>query len=285
MERLLASLLTLCFLLSAANQPAPPQEPEPEYTPVPPVETRVTSYSAKSRHKVTVLMYHHLVQTEAEVNGNSMVVTAQRFEEDLRWLADNGYTAVLPRDLVEGVPLPKKAVMITLDDGYRSNYELAFPILQKLETKAVIAVICGKLDQEAPTYLTWDMCREMSMSGLVEFGSHTYWLHNLDERNGAYIAGGPNGIQRLKGESRENFQARVIDDLEKSARRLEDELGNEVLYFAYPYGVKDSWAADYIAGRFAMTVLTREGVADLSKGFYSLPRKTVSMDRRVSRCF
>ena len=34
-----------------------------------------------------------------------------------------------------------------------------------------------------------------------------------------------------------------------------------------------------------MTVLTREGVADLSKGFYSLPRKTVSMDRRVSRCF
>ena len=81
MERLLASLLTLCFLLSAANQPAPPQEPEPEYTPVPPVETRVTSYSAKSRHKVTVLMYHHLVQTEAEVNGNSMVVTAQRFED------------------------------------------------------------------------------------------------------------------------------------------------------------------------------------------------------------
>lgn len=283
MERLLASLLTLCFLLSAANQPAPPQEPE--YTPVPPVETRVTSYSAKSRHKVTVLMYHHLVQTEAEVNGNSMVVTAQRFEEDLRWLADNGYTAVLPRDLVEGVPLPEKAVMITLDDGYRSNYELAFPILQKLETKAVIAVICGKLDQEAPTYLTWDMCREISMSGLVEFGSHTYWLHNLDERNGAYIAGGPNGIQRLKGESRENFQARVIDDLEKSAQRLEDELGNEVLYFAYPYGVKDSWAADYIAGRFAMTVLTNEGVADLSKGFYSLPRKTVSMDRRVSRCF
>ena len=49
--------------------------------------------------------------------------------------------------------------------------------------------------------------------------------------------------------------------------------------------MKDSWAADYIAGRFAMTVLTREGVADLSKGFYSLPRKTVSMDRRVSRCF
>ena len=93
------------------------------------------------------------------------------------------------------------------------------------------------------------------------------------------------GYGVLKGESRENFQARVIDDLEKSAQRLEDELGNEVLYFAYPYGVKDSWAADYIAGRFAMTVLTREGVADLSKGFYSLPRKTVSMDRRVSRCF
>ena len=107
MNQLIASLLTLCMLLTAAAQPAQPQEPEPEYTPIPPVETRVTSYSAKSNNKVTVLMYHHLVETEAEVDGNSMVVTAQRFEEDLRWLSDNGYTAVLPRDLVEGVPLPE----------------------------------------------------------------------------------------------------------------------------------------------------------------------------------
>lgn len=243
------------------------------------------AYPRSENHKVTILMYHHLVEREEDVRDNTMVVTAQRFAQDLRWLADNGYTTVLPRDLAAGVPLPEKAVMITLDDGYASNYRLAFPLLRERGMKAAIALVCGKLDDGDPLYLTWDMCREMARSGLVEFGSHSYRCHNLDQRDGAYTPRGPNGIQRLKGESREAFQARVLDDLELSARRLEEELGAAPLYFAYPYGVKEPWASEFIAERFAVTVVTKEGTANLAKGLYGLPRKAVSMDRPITRCF
>ncbi|MCI8422925.1 MAG: polysaccharide deacetylase family protein [Lawsonibacter sp.] len=261
-------------------------EPEPVYVPVPPVENLVECYSKERTHTVTVLMYHHLVDTEEQVRDNSMIVTAQRFGQDLDWLEENGYVTVLPRELAAGEPLPDKAVMITLDDGYASNYQLAFPLLKERGMKASIALICRLMDEEAKGYLTWDMCREMSMSGLIEFGSHTYYLHNLqDGGDGGYRKEGPNGIQRRAGECREDYEARVLTDLAKSLSCMEEELGNQVLFLAYPYGVKDSWASPYIAEHFAMTLLTCEGKADLTCGFYSLPRKTVSMERPVCDCF
>ncbi len=315
MTQLLAPLLCGCLLLgsltgcvsptpeiipppdlsdvSGVPQP-PPDLSQPDVSvpdgsgsdgPLFPIETPIERYPDGQAHKVTLLMYHHLTERPEEAEDNSMVVTAQRFAEDLDWLQENGYTTVLPRELVEGEPLPDKAVLITLDDGYRSNYTLAFPLLQERGMKAAIALICGKVDAQDPFYLTWDMCREMLRSGLVEFGSHSYWLHNLDERNGSYVKGQPNGIQRLDGEDLEAFQSRVLDDLERSAQRIQDELNTQVLFLAYPYGVKEPWASDFIAQRFAMTFRTKEGVANLTKGFYSLPRKTVSMDRKIQKCF
>lgn len=265
MPKWIASLLCCCLLLGCLAGCAGREEEE--------------------NHKVTLLIYHHLVEREEEVGGNSMIVTAERFAQDLDWLAENGYTTVLPRDIVAGEPLPEKAVMITLDDGYRSNYNLAFPLLQEREMKAAIALICGEMDLGDAFYLTWDMCREMAGSGLIEFGSHTYWLHNLDERSGSYVRGRANGIQREKDESRDDFQLRVLDDLELSAQRIEAELNTQVLFFAYPFGATEPWAEEFISQRFAMTFLTKKGTANLSRGFYDLPRKSVNMNRAVRRCF
>ena len=44
----------------------------------------------------------------------------------------------MPSELARGVPLPKRAVMITFDDGYSSCYDIAFPLLQEYQAKAVI---------------------------------------------------------------------------------------------------------------------------------------------------
>ena len=55
-----------------------------------------------------VLMYHHVVPDGQACND--MTVTAGRLEQDLRWLAENGYETVLPRELAAGEPLPEKAV-------------------------------------------------------------------------------------------------------------------------------------------------------------------------------
>lgn len=231
--------------------------------------------------RVTVLMYHDIVPDGTPTNG--MQVTASRFAADMRWLQENGYTTVLPRELAAGEPAPDRAVMITLDDGYAGNYDNAFPVLRELQMKAVIAVVVSLMDQNG--MLSWDMCREMSGSGLVEIGTHTYNLHNLDSRCGLPQGGGPNGIQRLEGESREDFDARVPADLRLSIETIEDELGEPVTYLAYPFGAVEPWAEDFIEENLAVTVTTREGTARLSGGLYELPRKMVSMTRSAEECF
>ena len=153
-KRILALLLTLAVLFSLAG-----------------CQSSGNADNPYDGQKLPVLMYHHVVEDGQECND--MTITASRLREDLQWLQDNGYTTVLPRELAAGEPLPEKPVLITFDDGYRSNYNLAFPIFQEFEAKVVISVMVYMQDHAASDFVTWAMCREMIDSGLIEIGSHT----------------------------------------------------------------------------------------------------------------
>ena len=227
-----------------------------------------------------VLMYHHMVPDGQECN--SMAVTPSKFRSDLEWLRDHGYTTVLPRELAAGDPLPEKPVLITFDDGYTSNYELLFPILKEYGMKAVISIITCMPDIPAGNFCSWDMHREMTASGLVEIGSHTYRLHNLGDQGGNFVPNGVNGIQRDPAESDAEFRSRVLDDIQKSHDRIEAELGTELTCFAYPFGVTEPAAQALLEELFPVTLVTRSGTADLADGLRELPRYTVTMDTRLS---
>ena len=123
-------------------------------------------------------------------------------------------------------------------------------------------------------YLNWDMCREMVDSGLIEFGSHTYDLHEHKS-----------GIKKLSGEDKKNYCARVNYDLEKSIVLLETELGQHVHYFAYPHGIKEPLADELIRKRFFMSVSSDTGVANLNIGFYKLPRFNIGDYNRLCNIF
>lgn len=239
---------------------------------------------AVAARPLTILMYHHIVADDEPVNA--MTVTARRFESDMRWLQEAGYTTVLPRELAAGSPLPKKAVLITFDDGYASNYQYAFPILQALHMKAAIAVVGRLADADDPLYLNWEMCREMDRSGLVEIGSHSYDLHNLDDgRRGLFVRDGPNGIQRLENETEDAYHRRVDADLLHSISDIQDHLERPVTFLAYPFGVTEPWADSFLRAHFALTLTTREDRCDPAKGLYDLPRLAVTMDRAARDCF
>lgn len=225
--------------------------------------------------KLPILMYHHLVPDGEACN--EMTITAGRMEQDLQWLRDNGYHTVLPRELAAGQALPEKPVLLTFDDGYRSNYELLFPLLQKYQMKAVISIIACMQELQADNFISWDMCREMNQSGLVEIGSHTYSLHNLGEREGRFVAGQPNGIQREAGEADAAFQTRVLDDIQKSYDLISKNV-DKVTFFAYPYGVTEPGAEELINRLFPVTVITKPGTADLTQGLHGMPRYTITMD-------
>ena len=246
----------------SGEEPAsePPREEEPAQEPAP-VYT-----------KLYILMYHDVVEGDGS-GCNDWTITADRLREDLQWMTDQGFTFYLPRELAQGVPLAEKSVMVTFDDGYASNYTLAFPLLKEFGAKAVISPIVRNIQEGAPGYLTWDMCREMAASGLVEFGSHTYDLHGADDQ----------GIRRLEGECQADYEARVLPDLQTSIDLLSAELGQPVTFFAYPNGKTEPWAARFLGEHFSVTVTTRHGPADLSGGLYSLPRHNVTVQNKASR--
>jgi peptidoglycan/xylan/chitin deacetylase (PgdA/CDA1 family) len=106
-------------------------------------------------------------------------VTPEFFRKQMEYLKTKGYTTVFPDDLVDffdkGVALPAKPVLITLDDAYEDNYTNAFPILKEYGFKATIFTPTGLIQN--PDYLNWQEIKEMSDTGLVYFGNHT-WSHH-----------------------------------------------------------------------------------------------------------
>lgn len=232
---------------------------------------------AQPRRHVTVLMYHNFAPEEKYCQ-TAWTMQPDRLREDLEWLAEHGYATVLPSELAEGVladgqPLPDKAVMLTFDDGYESNYTYAFPLLQEFGAKAAVALIVGKIGTE-PGFLTWDECREMAESGLVEFGSHTYDSHGGD-------GGSTQGIARLAGETREEYALRVGGDLDESAAVIERELGKKPDYFAYPLGKVEPWANELIGNAFRVSVTSKRGRACPERSLYKLPRYNVTQTERA----
>lgn len=231
------------------------------------------------REPMPVLMYHHMVPEGQDCNA--MTITPGKFRADLDIILAKGYTPVLPGELAAGVPLPEKPILITFDDGYRSNYDLVYPILQEYGVKACISIIVLMPDLPTDNFCTWEQLREMTDSGLVEVGSHSYRLHNLGEDKGNYEKDGTNGVERRPGESDGDFQARVLDDIQKSHDRIAAELGS-VTCFAYPFGCTDPDAKALVDALFPVSLMTVPQCADLAKGLHDLPRYAVHMDTNLA---
>ena len=189
----------------------------------------ISCSAANTASKVPILMYHNLTNDPSAVT--SMTITGERFQEDMEYLEYNGYTPLLSADLIDiragKEAMPERPVMITFDDGYRSNYDIAYPILQKTGMKASFALIGKSIRANDNTeanrfFLKWDEAAEMADSGLVELGSHTYNLHN-PQYGGLTAPDGINGIQRLKASRRRRItsaSARTSSRASTSSRKI-----------------------------------------------------------------
>lgn len=221
---------------------------------------------------VPILMYHNLTQ-----NGNAVspwTLEKWRFEEDLAYLRDNGYTTVSLADLLSYVNgtsnLPQKPIMITFDDGYLSNYTYALPLLSQYGMKAVISVV-GAYVRSTPyenvtpemmdtAFLTWEQLREMKASGVFEVGNHTNALHDSPGRKGCL---------QICGESRESYSDLLGADLLACQKNIQ-AIGETAMIFSYPSG-SYSYLSNKIINHngytFAFTS-TRGGINYIGRGSY-----------------
>ena len=233
--------------------------------------------------QVPILMYHHL----SENVTNSEMVSPAQFEAQIRALSEAGYTGVsfdeLQAYVLRGEPLPEKPVVITFDDGYRSNYTLAYPILQKYNMKAAIFVIgvsFGKdhykdTDYAITPHFGAAEAAEMAASGLVSIQSHTYDMHQwLPYETGSAVR---ENILPLPGESEEAYVQTLTEDFTRSRAQLESATGQPVDVLAYPAGQYSTLAQVTLQSLGVhVTLSTNPGVNTVVKG---LPQTLYAMLR------
>ncbi|MEL1264744.1 poly-beta-1,6-N-acetyl-D-glucosamine N-deacetylase PgaB [Pseudoxanthomonas putridarboris] len=226
--------------------------------------------------RLLVLSYHDIRDDVARKGDpDAYAVGTQNFTAQLDWLSGQGYRPVSLSD-VEAVArgerrLPKKAVLLTFDDGLRSVYTHAFPLLRAYGYPALVAVVTdwvelapGRQVDYGPRpftrddFLTWDQLREMTASGLVEIASHSHDLHHGVVANPQGNVT-PAAITRIydpqarRYETEAEYRARIHADLSASSDAIQRELGLRPRAIVWPYAAYSS-VSNGIAGSLGMTV-------------------------------
>ncbi|MGH6623304.1 MAG: polysaccharide deacetylase family protein [Burkholderiaceae bacterium] len=168
---------------------------------------------------VPVLTYHRIGN-----GGGRMTVSPAALDAQLTYLQKNGFRVVRLSDLqafIEGTrQLPKKAVVISFDDGHISSYQYAFPILKKHGLPATYFLYTDFIGSSEG--LSWAQIREMEASGLIDMQSHSKTHSNL--------------VLMLPGESEAKYRERIDVEVRRPRDLIQSQLSDQIIYFAYPYG-------------------------------------------------
>ncbi len=190
----------------------------------------------------TILCYHRF---SSRSGGSRMEMGAGDFDLQVRHLIDHGYSIIPLKRLIgflDGTAdLPPKPVVITVDDGYRSFFSLALPIVEKYRVPVTLfpyTRFVGGGDA-----LSWTQLQLIRKTGLVDIEAHSKSHSDL--------------TQRRRGESARSYKRRLEDELD--AHQLAQVLGDAPpTAFAYPYGAANAAvlaAANAGGWRLGLTVL------------------------------
>lgn len=191
-----------------------------------------------------ILMYHRVALIEPERDPHRLSVSVGRLAGQLDRLAQAGFAAV-PLELATRYAGPGEGrrYVITFDDGYRDNLELALPILLARSLPAIMFIVSRRLgqtsawDADARPLLSPAEVRKWHSAGML-VGSHSRTHRRLTQLT----------------------DAELRDEVRGSKADLEDLLGEEVRFFAYPYHDLDARvAAEVVAAGYAGAVGGRAG--------------------------
>ena len=187
---------------------------------VPLKEENKGGLTARGYQAVPILTYHHFGK---DCTSPYCMPTAV-FDRQMRYLKKKGYRVITLGKLYSFLryhhAIPKKAVVIAIDDGNKSAYKIALPILRKYGYTATLFIYTDFVGVSTGA-ITWDQLREMKAAGF-EIGSHTKSHSDLTKQR--------------EGESDAGYVARVKSELLDSKRLLDKNLGQNTIYLAFPYG-------------------------------------------------
>lgn len=217
---------------------------------------------------ISIFMYHQVGRFSDIRTHRASYCDVGKFRAQMRALQRLRVPVIsmsqAARALSGDIPMPRRAVVLTFDDGCRNFRDNALPILEEFGFPSIVYAIAGMIGGNAdwlaeaghatPPLMTWDELREIQRRG-VEIGSHG--LHHIRLAN-----------QDAETQAREMTQSKAL---------LEQELDRPVPHMCYPYGSHDLVTLHAAARAGYATGVTCQRAA-ATPGFdpLALPRKAIS---------
>ncbi|HEV8286415.1 MAG TPA: polysaccharide deacetylase family protein [Chitinophagaceae bacterium] len=182
------------------------------------------------RPQVPILCYHR-IRDFLPSDSRTMkdyIVPINKFREQMKLLADNGYHTISPNQLydylVKGSPLPPRPVIISFDDTREEQYTIAHEELKKYDFQGVYFIMTVSLGR--PGYMTKQEVKQLADEGNT-IGSHT-WNHS-----------------NVKNYAAQDW----VTQIDKPSQELEKITGKPIEYFAYPFGLWNKPAIEQLKQR------------------------------------
>ncbi len=193
------------------------------------------------------IMYHRFEENKYPSTNIKM----NDFVEHLKIIEKSDIEFVNPKNFENDLKNKKKErkILLTIDDGFSSFYNNAWPILKKKKIPFILFVSTREVGSF--NYMTWDQIREINKEEFVEIGNHSHTHEYLVDESNEFIK----------------------QDIEKSIAIFKKELGKNSDFFSYPFGEYSIEFKNLIKTLgFKYAFGQHSGVMDETKDFYELPR-------------
>lgn len=219
------------------------------------VANQETKINKSSTTTVPILVYHQVGENSATSTSHyhryvkKFTVPTDVFEAQIKFIQDQGYTPLTMEKLIKDQKnntLPLKPIAITFDDGWRTQYENALPILNKYHTVGTFYIYTGVIG--SPAYMTWEDLHALVNSGM-EIGDHTKNHPRLTKIN----------------------PSKWDEEIIGSKKTLERNLHVQVNDFAFPYGNYNDKVVEFIKQAGYVSARTSDkGIYNDFKDLYRL---------------
>ena len=197
------------------------------------------------------LMYHRFEENKYPSTNIKII----DFKKHLEIIEENKIKFINPKNFEDELKNNKlqKKVLLTIDDGFLSFYENAWPILKNKKIPFILFISTREVGNF--NYMTWEQIKEISEENFVEIGNHSHTHEYLADENNEVIK----------------------EDIEKSISILKTNLGKNSNFFSYPFGEYSNNFKNIIKQfGFKFAFGQHSGVIDETKDFYELPRYPIN---------
>ncbi|OFW79629.1 MAG: hypothetical protein A2201_09025 [Alicyclobacillus sp. RIFOXYA1_FULL_53_8] len=211
-------------------------------------------------NRVMIISFHDMSLHQRSRYNTS----PQAFAADLQALQAYHFNVISHQQFIDWknnhAPVPANAVMLTFDDGYRSMYSHAFPILRQYHMTGTFFIITHAPDVNYHGFVTWPELQVMAQQGMT-LESHTYNLHFDVNVHGKLIPAFNTPYWHGKLQTPSQYYQRDYQDFLQARLQLQQHLGYTVDEIAWPYGYGNAIAyRAALAAGYQMFYTTAAGV-------------------------